>query len=96
MTMLPSIQAIEQDAAVAAKEKWIEENREVIQKLLDDNETPDGIVLTILKLLIRLLIIPVKLAIKLTGFLLIKLPLKILWFLQLILPPYNIFPFNSW
>ena len=61
-------------------------------RLLDDNETPDGIILNILKLLVKILLIPVKLAIKLTGFL-----LKTTWnlftftirLILFVLPPYN-------
>jgi len=92
MVMLPSIQAVEHDTAVEAQEKWIEENIEAIQKLLDDNETPDGIILTILKLLVKILLIPVKLAIKLAGFLLrttwnlFTFTIRLLLF---VLPPYN-------
>ncbi len=96
MTMLPSIQAVEHDTAVEAKEQWIEENIEAIEQLLEDNEAPDGLITTILKWLVKILLIPVKLAIKITALLvrifvrttwkLLILPIKLL---LLILPPYN-------
>ena len=89
IAMLPSIQAIGHDTAVEAKEKWIEENSEAIQKLLDDTEAQDGFILGLVRLLLAFLRISVVLAIKITAFLL-KIPLNILWLLQLILPPYNI------
>lgn len=92
MAMLPSIQAIEHDTAVAAKEQWIEENIEAIEQLFEDSEVPDGLITTILKLLVKLLLFPVKLAIKITA-LLIRTSWNLLTFsiklLLLILPPYN-------
>ncbi len=98
MVMLPSIQAVEHDTAVEAQEKWIEENIEAIQKLLDNNEAPDGFIINILKLLVKILLLPVKLAIRLTGILLrttwnlFTFTIQLLLF---ILPPYNFGPFNS-
>ena len=98
MAMLPSTQAVEHDAAVKAKEKWIEENIDEIEKLLDGSDVPDGIILNILKWLIKILLIPVKLAIKITGFLLrttwnlFKFIIRLILF---ILPPYNLSPFSS-
>jgi hypothetical protein len=95
MAMLPSIQAVEHEAAVEAKEKWIEENVDAIQKLFDDSDVPDGIILNILKWIVKILLIPVKLAIKLTGFLLrttwnlFTFTIQLLLF---ILPPYNFGP----
>ena len=98
MAMLPSTHALEHDAAVEAKEKWVEENIDAIEKLLDNSDVPDGIIINILKLIIKILRIPVKLAIKITGFLLkttwnlFKFIIKLILF---ILPPYNLGSFNS-
>ena len=97
MSMLPSIQAVEHDAAVKAQEKWIEENIDAIEELLDSSDVPDGIIINILKWLVKILLIPVKLAIKLTGFLLrttwnlFTFTIQLLLF---ILPPYNLGPCN--
>jgi len=98
MAMLPSTHALEHDAAVEAKEKWVEENIDAIEKLLDNSDVPDGIIINLLKWLIKILLIPVKLAIKITGFLLkttwnlFKFIIKLILF---ILPPYTLGSFNS-
>ena len=98
MAMLPSTQAVEHNVAVEAKEEWIKENIDVIRELLENSNVPDGIIKNILKLLIKILLTPVKLAIKITGFLLkttwnlFKFTIKLLLF---ILPPYNLGPFSS-
>lgn len=47
MAMLPSTHALEHDAAVKAKEKWVEENIDAIEELLDNSNVPDGIIINI-------------------------------------------------
>jgi hypothetical protein len=96
MTMLPSIQAVEYDTAVDTKEEWIEENVASIKGILGDSEAPEGIITTILMWLVRILLMPLKLAFKITM-ILVKIICKITWklvllpikLLLLILPPYN-------
>ena len=101
MTMLPSIQAVEHDTAIETKEKWIEENIASIKELFDDTEAPEGIITTLLKWFVKILLIPVKLAIKITK-MFIRITCRITWNLLLLplrllfilLPPYNLFPLN--
>ena len=95
MAMVPSIHAVEYDTAVEAKQKWVDENSKTLEELIDNNEAPDGLISFLFRILIKILLLPVKLAIKLAFMfaniawsaikLLIIFPIKLLLWL---LPPY--------